>query len=450
MKYCFYLVIIISLVQAEEIIDLNQALNLAYKKNQQLLILEEMIQEAKAGKLISLSSFLPHLEGSIQGYYNQTKQQLTGSNNTILSNLSITQNLFQIPAYHEMQITNLELKKAELLYESLKNAITFQVKSSYYKVILDLEKVATQEEHVALLTALLKRMRDKLKIGEAIALNVNQSQVALAAQKTRYYQVLKELKDDRHSLLVTMGYNPDEISFSIQDTQFSFAKYPELRQLMEKGKHLCDLSALFTERDLKQLELKIARFNPVLRAQEMALKVMTEGVKKSQGEYYPKVQLVANYGGTPNPFDFYPSSQFSNQVFQFGVGLELRWNLFDGMKREGLIKKSQHQKLAAFHELENLTQQVALAFTESITGIETGVAQVFSSEENVALADLTQQLAFEQFEIGYYTIYDYQIALDQLIQMKNFLSESKYQLFKSYFELEKVMGCPFETGGQYE
>ena len=421
-------------------VDLDQALGLAFEKNRDLLILNEMKEEAKAGKTISLSSWLPHFQGISEGYYNGSYQSVSNSNNTFLTNLSLTQNLFEMGAYYDVKISDLNYKKVENLYESLKNDITYQVRKQYYKVVLDYEKVATHLETVQLLTSLLKRMKDRLKIGEAIALNVNQSQVALASQKTKYYQALKFLKDDLSQLAYLLGFSPDEVLLETNDKQFYVQSNPFLKELYDKAKKMDDLSVLFSDPEVDFYEKQILIYNPLLKTQSLAVKIMNEQVKKAYGEYFPKVQFVANYGGMPNPFYFYASSNFGNQNLQYGVGLQLNWNFFDGGKREGVIKKTKHQKLAAFHELENITQKINLNFIESMTGLQTAISQVMTEEENVSLAELTLQQAFDQLEIGYYTIYDYQIAVDQVVQVKNSLSEAKFDFFKSYFEFEKVIG----------
>lgn len=441
MRFLFIFPFLITPVFSEILIDLDQSLNLAYEKNQQLLILTEMVQEAKAGKTISLSNWLPQIEGYSAGYYNGDPQIFPlNSHTTFLTNLRLSQTLFEVKSYYDVKISDLNFKKVDLLYQSLKNDITFAVRKQYYKVVLDIEKVATQQENVNLLTQLLKRMKDRLKIGEAIALNVNQSQVALASQKSKYYQSLKVLKDDLHELAYLLGYNPDEIEIETKDKWFSIDSFSFLNDLYLRAKTQDDIAYVFSKNEILTLETEVIRSNPVIKMQNMALKMMNETLKKSYGEYFPKLQLIANYGGLPNPFDFYPSTHINNQVFQYGVGLELKWNLFDGLKREGTIQKTRHQKLAAYHELENLTQKVSVGFKDSITGLQTAIAQIISSEENVSLAKLTVEQAYDQLEIGYYTIYDYQIALDQLVQVRNQLSESKFDYYLAFFELEKVLG----------
>lgn len=421
-------------------IDLEEALSLAYQKNKALLVLEDLVDEAKAGKKISLSAWLPHLEAMTQGYYNAKYQTFYNAQNLFSSQLTLTQNILEMGAYYDVKISDLNVKKVELLYESLKNDITFEVKKSYYKVVYDLETLATQNEHVQLLSALLKRMKDRLKIGEAIALNVNQAQVALASQKTVYYQALKQFKNDLDDLATKIGFDPDEIKLELKTKAFDFEAFPYLKNLYSRIKSQDESFVAFSDQEILFFEQQINLFNPLLKTQQMALRMMNENVKRSYAEYYPKVQLVANYGGLPNPYIFYPSSKFTNQNFQFGMGLELTWNLFDGLKREGVIQKSRAQKMASFHELENLTQQVSLHFKESINGIQSAISQVFSSQDNVQLAELTQLQALDQFEIGYYTIYDYEIAIDQVVRVKNQLSEAKYMLFTAYFSLEKTLG----------
>ncbi len=444
MKYLIIMALSIFPLTAQLVVDLETALNLAYENNQKLLALKELIEEAKAGKTISLSAFYPQVSAFTDGYYNLTYQNVTDSHNTFGSAINLSQSILEVASYYDVKISDLNIKKVQFLYDSLKNDITYDVKRSYYKIVHDLEKVAAHQENVDLLFALNKRMKDRLKIGEAIALNVNQSQVSLASSKTRYYQALKVLKDDLNGFSVLLGFNPEEVHIEIKDSVFQYQYYPYLFSLYEKAKSNQEITRLITQKDVSDFEEKILRHNPIIKTQNMALKMMNESVKRSFSDYYPTVKVYMHYGATPNPYAFYPSSHISNEVFQLGVGLGLHWNLFDGFKREGNIKKTQHRRQSTFYDLESITQKIAYEFTESITGIETSMAQVLSSEENVSLAELTREQAYDQLEIGYYTIYDYQIALDQLVQVKDLLSQSKYELFKSYFELEKVIGKPLE------
>jgi len=440
LKKLLFLILYLPCLWGDLSVGFDEALDLAMKQNQSLLSLKQLVEEAKAGKIVSMASWLPQISAMTSYFRNSEQQLIALSKNTFLTQISLTQNVFNADAWYDVKIADLEYQKLQLLYDALVNEMTYLAKTAYFKVVLDLEKLETQEEHVRLLSALLKKMQDRLKIGEAIALNVNQSQVALSNAKSRYYQSLKALKDSRSELAVLIGLDPEAFKVDVPEKRLDVRRFDYLEEKFIKTKRQEETPEIFSAHENMALEQLAKQYNPNLKTTRIVFEMMNQEVRRSVGKYFPEVQLVANYGGGPNPFLFYPSSNFNNQSMQLGIGVQLTWNLFDGLRREGNVQRARSRRSSSFHELENTAQHVSLALSESITGIEESLSQVIWTEDNVGLAELTKNLAYDQLEIGYITIYDYQISLDQLVQAKNLLSESKYSLLKNYFSLEKVVG----------
>ena len=78
---------------------------------------------------------------------------------------------------------------------------------------------------------------------------------------------------------------------------------------------------------------------------------------------------------------------------------------------------------------------------EQIFDITESVANYVTAQGNVALAEQTLDLANKQLEIGYLTVFDYQIVVDGLIQALYIRDRARYDLIKGYYGLIHATGC---------
>ncbi|MCP5506085.1 MAG: TolC family protein [Chlamydiales bacterium] len=443
-------------------LDLDKAVSLAMEHNQHLKEVESLVEKARYGYLASISDWLPKLELISQAYQTQ-HDQIGGSNakSSFLTQLVLTQTLFSSSTYYNIQLSSLVYKELELINLSLVNDILYDVRRTYYQVILDQRQLETARTHVEILKTLAQRMEERYQIGTATSFDVNQSQVAVANALSVYYKSLKKLKLDLNLLEKVLGYDPGSVVIEISEETIPIESVPFLDEKL-KGKKEVFLEMtssygfifprsnpeeqenmvdhLFSDQEIHDWEKKALLLRPDLKKAENHWKIANKNVAKEKGKYFPKVDLEVSYGGEPTPFDEYPRSRFNNQSFQWGVGINLKWDLFDSFKRERTIRaaeaKSQAEKFSWNYQVQKAFQEVR----DQIFSIENAIAITLSSEGNVKLAEQTLAQAGEKLEIGYISIFDYQISVNNFIEAKYIYDDSQFALIDAYYQLRHASG----------
>ncbi|MCF7852629.1 MAG: TolC family protein [Simkaniaceae bacterium] len=451
------------------IVDLQMAEEIALENNQQLLAMNELYKRVKEAKFESISKWLPEVSAISQLYDNQKIQLLGSAKRTFVTQLSLTQALFSTNKYFDVKLASLQIEHLKLLLEALENDILFDVRSLYYKIALDHEQIQTAKEHIDILTSLSRQMQDQYQIGTQIILNVNQSKVAVANAMTIYYQRIKDLRSDRDAFVELLGYEPGEIELDIADVSIPVRGVDELRDRIERVDEIFAsvgegttiykegfpktqelvMHNLFNISDIVSWEEIARQKNPLLKSRSNEIAIANENVKKSLGEYFPSINFVANFGGEPNPFNPYPEPTIGSQQFQWGLGLELRWMIFDGLGRESRVKQSRYLRSAKEYEYHHSRQSTMKEIRDQIYLIEEGIASFATAEGNIYLSDQTLLQAKDQFDIGYITIYDYETAINSVIEARNKVSQSAFDLIHAYYGLRHVSGIDLKQAREY-
>jgi outer membrane protein TolC len=446
------------------LLSLERAEEMALKNNKQILALKELYLLAKEGKFESITKWLPQVQALSYAYATQKVIPLSGGKSTFLTQLSLTQSLFSSENYFNIKLASLHVKHIGLLLDALVNDILYQVRSIYYMIALDYENILTSEEHIAILEELAIQMQDSYRIGTTILLNVNQSKVAIANATKQYYQRVKNLKVHEDALVELIGYDPGTKLVQIEDRYIPLNKFDEIESKLQKieaifanqkgyspiyregfpGSEESIMAHLYSVSEVEEWESISQVKNPLVRTLLNEVDIANEEVKKRFGEYLPTLSLAANYGGEPIPFWFFLSDKFTNQSFSWGAGVQLSWNLFDGLGRESRIRQSRLNRSSKQYSVQHQKQTTLKSVREQIFKLEEGVANYATSDGNVRLADQALIQAKDQFDIGYITIFDYLNAVNSLIEAKDINCQAAYDLVYAYYGLRHTSGIDIE------
>jgi outer membrane protein TolC len=447
-------------------LSLEEAERVALENNKQVKMVEQLYERSKQHRLEAFSKWFPTLLASTEAYRTPGSHPPNyGGKNQFLTQLSLMQTLFDSDTYYGVKIASLEKEQLKMTLEAAVNDALYAVREAYYRVILDYETLGVAEEHVALLTRLAERMSDRYRIGTAILYNVNQSKVAIANATTRYYQVQKELKSDIDLLVKVLGFDPGTEMVTFPKIDLPILEIPEIAEKVSLVENIFKerggedaliykegfprteqifMSDLFTEREMRDWEIVALNYRPSLRESKKKVEVASEIVRSRRGKYLPSLDLYVNYGGIPTPNFFFPSTKFNDQTFDLGVGVNLNWTLFDGLGRERRIDMALSQRNADMYGYEDQIQTTLAEVRRQIFDMEEAVSHFITTQGIVALAEQTLEQSFDQFDVGYITIFDYQIAIDNLVQAKNSRNRAKFDLLTSYYGLRHASGIDLQ------
>ncbi len=184
---------------------------------------------------------------------------------------------------------------------------------------------------------------------------------------------------------------------------------------------------------------RLVQQRPILHAAQEAVAMREGAVKIYRSQLLPSVRFFGNMGFQAFPENMAPPG-FDQWREDWNVGLSVSWNPFDGFRTRGLIGEAQALLRQAHVEeaqlREGLEIQTAAAFAE----YRRTQAQIRVTEETVALAERTLELADARFANGLSTQLEVSDAALLLDQARVNQVQALHDYVKALAQLERTSG----------
>jgi len=415
-----------------EILTLEKCIDLALANNHSIKISEKKLAEARGKRQEAFGGFLPSLsvsashtrlsdvasidmpamllqpEGGIGSpvrfYGYETFSYKMGTEENYLGKLTLTQPLFtwgKIRIGNKYAILNYELTQEE--YRKVKNEVVFNVKKSFYYVLLAQEFLKIAEEGVEVLEKHYQAIQGFYDEGKVSTVDVSRVNVQVVNAKTRKIKAINGLKLAKKGL-------------------FNLINQPENKNWQIQGK----LEFKSQEVDLEK-SFKVALENrPEVKQLDIREKIVGSFLKLARAENRPNLAFVANYQ--------YQKPYYFENIWKdnWNATVAMTFPLFNGFSNWGKIKQAKAQigqveigrdQLEKGLMLE--VEKVYLDLEESRERIDAQMENVKAAKENLdaiqrryekgLVSDLDlrdTQLALTQAEIEYsQALFDYNVAL---------------------------------------
>jgi outer membrane protein TolC len=127
----------------------------------------------------------------------------------------------------------------------------------------------------------------------------------------------------------------------------------------------------------------------------MGLEVTDLAVGIEKASYYPQVGAFAEYGSADDSFmnDFTDKDAYT-------VGVQLKWNVFNGLIDKSKYEKARVQNLKAHHQVELAKKGIALQIDKIITEIKSLEYDIKSLQEKVKLARRVYENYYNRYKEG--------------------------------------------------
>jgi outer membrane protein TolC len=254
--------------------------------------------------------------------------------------------------------SDLTREAALLDLKSVINDALLTVRTAFYSVLLDREKITVQEKNVELLQQQLKDVSNRFDAGTVSSFEKLRAEVALANAKTPLITARNDYRLAIESLRQALGLTgagaqskPLDVVGNLDYTPMAF-----------------DLAAAFES----------AKANlPDLQRLEKLAKANEESVTTARSGYLPTVAAYGGWGlakGLTNSFD---------DSFQgWEIGVKSQWNIFDGRATAGKVSQAR-----------SVLQQSRLSLDEAELTAEVAVRRAYSSwQEATELADASKKV----------------------------------------------------------
>ncbi|BBG66135.1 type I secretion system, outer membrane component LapE [Hydrogenimonas sp.] len=166
----------------------------------------------------------------------------------------------------------------------------------------------------------------------------------------------------------------------------------------------------------------------------MGLEVTELAVGVEKAAYYPQIGAFAEYGSADNTFmnDFTDKDAYT-------VGVQLKWNIFNGMIDKSKYEKARIQNLKARHQVDLAKKGIALKIDKIITEIKSREYDIKSLKEKVRFMKKVYENYYNRYKEGLISINDVLIKNSEEIQAVLKLAETRNARNNKVFELENII-----------
>ena len=330
-------------------IDLKTAIGYALENNFAIRQARERIRQQEGIVVEVTARAIPNVDanGSVQKNDKAISQSFPASDRAWAINVTASQAIFAGGGIRSaIKSSQLARDAAMLDLQNTINQALLGVRTAYYQVLLNRERITVQEENLRLLQEQLKTVTDRFEAGTVSGFERLRAEVAVANARTPLITARNDYRLAIESLRQQLGLSerrPDAAD-----------KAPEVIGKLEYQPTQFDLQAATQSARANRPDL--LRLAKLVQASE-------QGITTARSGYFPSLAAVGGWelrkGAT---------NAFSDSNDGFFVGLQSNWSVFDGRATAGRVAQAR-----------SLVEQARLSLTERELATDVDVRRAFSS-----------------------------------------------------------------------
>jgi len=417
---------LISKVQAQEILSLEDAVKIALENNYEIRISKNDLDMDKTNASVGNAGMLPQIganvvdNNSIQNT-SQTRSDGTvnklnnAKNNSLVYGVGLNWTVFdgfKMFAKYDQLKTTQKLGEAELKL-TIVTKIS-DVTSTYFDLVQQQQQLAALDSTIVISNQRLTLAQNRYTIGKASKLEVLNAQVDLNTDTTTYLKQ-KETYNNTKTLLNQM---------LARDVKTDFRVVNEIS--VDDKLILQDLISLAEKQ------------NPQLEAQVLNKKIAELQLKQIKAGRYPVVAVNSAYNFNESESSLGFVTQSSSRGLNYGFTATL--NLFDGFnqRRSEKVAKLQVENANVAIQQQNQTLQATL--TTSFQTYLTNLELIKLEQKNESIAKQNLDITMEKFRIGTIPTIEFRTAQLNYINAKVRYSNAQFQAKLSEIALKELAG----------
>ena len=366
--------------QAPQKLTLNDAIQMALKKNVNVQVSATEVSEAEGARTRSLAALLPHASGdalanlvknnlSIEGLSFPGVPKTVGPFAYYDFRVFGSQTIVDRQAFHSWQASIREEDATKLSYQDTRDSIVRQAAGLYLESETAAAEIEAAQSRVQTSQVLETLAKDQHAQGLATAIDVVRAEVQLA----RDQQALLVAQDSyQTSLLVLerfLGVRPGTPLELAEKLQFQHIDSPDVEQALPRALAArSDYRALFSEQQS-----------------------LLEQQKASHARYLPTFSVGGNYGAAGRNFGAMPSSG--------GIEGEVSVTIFD-RDRTGEKQQLEARSERLKAQIDDLSRGIEQDLRKAVLDIQSTEQQVSVTQAALDLAQRELELAQDRFRNG--------------------------------------------------
>ncbi len=428
-------IIVPDLFAEKKVLTLEQTTARAVEANRSVILAREKINFAKARLAETQSGFYPTINAQVKyqwisevpGFdvtmkiplptFPPTEKTVTnsikmGASDNWLASVTLQQNIFTWwRVTNSYILAKYSLETAEYEYQKVWNDVIYEVKNTFYYILLAQELVKTHRSSWDRAVEHKKNVESKFNVGNASKFDLLRAQVQVSNLEPAITQTqnMLELAKVKLKNLLTLD---QEIELEL------------LGELNYEPKEI-DTKSVKQQAVQSRAELKIANLNKSITNKNLDL---------INSKNKPVITGLAGY---QYQYPFYTRLEWiSNWV----VGLMINCQMFDGFSTPNQAKQSKIQSKQAELIENQLKEQIVVEITQAILKLEEAKKRILSQKENIGQAEEAYRIANISYSNGTITnqdVLDTQLALTMA---KTNYFQAVYDYVVAEILLEKAKG----------
>jgi outer membrane protein TolC len=298
-----------------------------------------------------------------------------------------------------------DVAKANLLIQNLEfndthRGLIYQVASAYFRLLNAQGQREAAETSLQNAETVESDAENRLKNGLATRPDLLEASAARAQADYDLQATLGAEQIAKGQLATSMGL-PAEAQFhvqSISDLTIPTAVADSLTEELERAFHQ----------------------RPELLADMTRIRAAQGELKEAKSSYFPTIHFAGD-GGLARGYgqqDLYPGHYAEGEVWS--AGLELRWTIFDGARREKQVAAAKAKRSAADADLHALRDQIEQEVFASYTNMQTALRQQQAATALLVASTQSYESARQSYGLGLRS------QLDVISAQKN-LAQARYE-----------------------
>jgi len=431
-----------SIVYAQDVLTLQKCIDMTLKNNHLVRITRKKLVEAKGKKQEAFGHFLPSLTasasytrlsevptldmttmllqpeggvGSLVRFYGyDTFQYRMGEENNYSASLSLSQPIFtwgKIRLGYKLASLNYNLTEA--ICNQVESEIIFNVKKTFYSVLLAKKFLEIAEEAVEVMEDHYQVIKSFYKEGKVSSVDVDRVKVLLANAKTKKIKAANGLKLAKKALYNLINIDSDrewkiegELNFEPDKTEMNLKN--SITQALENRP---EIKQVLIQKKMAECSLKLAR-----------------------AENRPTLALVGNY-------EYKKPFYFENEWDKlWNAGCYLTFPLFNGFSNCGRIKQAKAQISQVEIAHDQLKKGINLEIENIYLDLKEAEKRIYAQKENVSLAKKNLEIIQKRYERGLVSDLDLRETQLALTQAETEYSQALFDYNVALAKLQKAVG----------
>ena len=307
---------------------------------------------------------------------------------------------------------------AQIRVQGVNNELIRDIRTGFNDILLQDAQVQVQEASLKQLEELLAQAESRFRQQTASEFDVLSAKVKVANNRPLLIAARKQAELARAAFRSLIHLDP--VDFELTG-RLEFA--PENRPLDEWQ------------------DLGMAQ-RPELKELRLLLGLREADIRAEQGYYFPQIRAFGGWQ-EQNPAN---GSAIDSWESGWNAGVGAEWDLFDGARRRNAIREKRLELDKARESLGEAERRVALEIQAQFLELQQAAETVAASQDTVALAEKSLEIARVRYENGLATNLEYTDANLALNVARLTRLQALHDHMNALARLQQASGAGFETG----